>query len=176
MIGHFRAFVFCVIFLTLQLATSIAQSKPGEAPAAPVPQQILSAKKVFIANAGGDEMAPGEPIFSGGTDRAYNQFYAAVKNWGRFEVVGSPAQADLVLEIRQETQMVVLGGKAGGSAIPLFKLKIIDPKTNMLLWAFRIHGEFGLGQGNSDRNFDQAVYRLVFRFQTLLAQATPDKP
>lgn len=173
MICHFRSFVFCFVFLTLQLATSTAQSKPAESPTALVPAQILSAKRVFIANAGGDEMAPDDPIFSGGPDRAYNQFYAAVKSWGRVEVVGSPAQADLLLEIRQETRTVALGGKGGGSAIPLFQLKIIDPKTNVLLWAFHIHGEFGVGQGNSDRNFDQSMKALVIRLQTLIAPATP---
>lgn len=173
MICHFRSFVVCFIFLTLQFAISTAQSKPTEAPTAPVPAQILSAKKIFIANAGEDEMAEGDPVFSGGPDRAYNQFYAAVKNWGRFEIVGSPAEADLVLEVSQETQTVALGGKAGGSATPLFELEIIDPKTNVPLWAFHIHGEFGFGQANSDRNFDQAVNRLVLRFQTLLAPATP---
>jgi hypothetical protein len=173
MICHFRSYPLCFIFLALQLATSMAQSKPTEAPAAPVPAQILSAKKVFIANAGGDEMALGDPIFTGGPDRAYNQFYAAVKNWGRLEVAGSPAEADLVLEIRQATQTVTLGGKAGGSATPLFQLKLVDPKTNLLLWAFHIHGEFGYGQANSDKNFDQAVNRLVLRFQTLIAQGSP---
>lgn len=173
MMRHFRSFVFCFIFLTLQFAASRAQSKPKEAPTAPVPAQILSAKKVFIANAGEDEMAEGDPVFSGGPDRAYNQLYAAVKNWGRFEIVDSPGQADLVLEIRQETQTVALGGKAEESAIPLFQLKILDPKTNVLLWAFHIHGEFGLGQANSDRNFDQAVNRLMLRLQTLVSQGPP---
>ena len=174
MIRHFRSFVFCFIFLTLQLATLVAQSKPTEPPTAPVPEQILSAKRVFIANAGGDEMAPDDPIFTGGPDRAYNEFYAAVKSWGRFEIVGSPAEADLVLEIRQETQTVALGGKAGGftggSDIPLFQLKVSDPKTNVLLWAFHLHGEFGLGQANSDKNFDEAVNRLVIRLQTLVGR------
>lgn len=173
MIRYRHSSVFCFIFLALQLATSMAQSKPAESPAAPVPAQILSAKRVFIANAGGDEMAPDDPIFSGGPDRAYNQFYAAVKEWGRFKVVDSPGQSDLVLEVRQETQTVALGGNRGGSAIPLFQLKLIDPKMSVLLWAFHIHGEFGLGQANSDRNFDEAVNRLVIRLQTLVGQAMP---
>lgn len=177
MIRYSRSLVFCLVFLTLQLATLTAQSKPAETPSGPVPAQILSAKRVFIANAGGDEMTPDDPIFSGGPDRAYNQFYAAVKNWGRLEIVGSPAEADLVLEIRQETQAVLLSGKAGGftggSYVPLFQLKIIDPKTNVLLWAFHLHGEFGVGQGNSDRNFDQSMKTLVMRLQMLIAQGSP---
>ena len=168
MIRHFRRAVFCFTFAMLQLSISIAQSKSTAAPTAPVPMQILSAKKIFIANAGGDQMANYEPSFSGGSDRAYNQFYAAVKSWGRFEIVGSPAEADLLLEIRQN----VTGGPGGAASglIPQFRLKIRDPRTNVLLWGFNIHGQFGLGQGESDRNFDQAVSRLVMDLQMLLGR------
>ena len=30
----------------------------------------------------------------------YNEFYAAMKSWGRYELVSSPADADMVFEIR----------------------------------------------------------------------------
>lgn len=170
-ICHFRSSFSCFIFLTLQLATSMAQSKPTEAPKAPVPAQILSAKKVFIANAGGDQLTEDDPIFTGGPDRAYNEFYAAIKSWGRFNMVGSPAEADLLLEIRQEVLIGSLGGKAGGFATPMFHLEIRDPKTNALLWAFHIHFQFGAGQANSDRNFDQLVNRLVMNLRALVTPA-----
>ena len=52
-----------------------------EAPAAPVPPLILTAKKVFIANGGGDESLFDSPQYRGGPDRLYNEFYAAVKSW-----------------------------------------------------------------------------------------------
>jgi hypothetical protein len=154
-----------VVFMT---SATMAAVKPTPAPA-PIPSQIVAAKKIFIANAGGDEMAEDDPIFSGGPDRAYNQFYAAIKGWGRFEVVGSPREADLLLEIRQEVQTVSLGGKAGASDTPLFRLIIRDPKTNTLLWGFHVHSTFGVGQGNSDRNFDEAVDRLVSDLRGLVS-------
>lgn len=170
MIRHFKIAVLCLLGI-LQLPLSIAQGK--SVPTAPVPPQILAAKKVFIANAGGDEMTPDDPIFSGGPDRAYNQFYAATKSWGRLSIVSSPADADLLLEIRQEVQTVALGGKAGGSATPLFHLEIRDPKTNALLWGFHMHAEFGLGQANSDRNFDSAIEHLVSDLQMLCVPLQP---
>jgi len=173
MMRSFRIAVLCLALAMLQLPLSMAQGKPTVAPAAPVPSQILAAKRVFIANSGGDEMAPDDPVFSGGPDRAYNQFYATIKSWGRFNIVGSPADADLLLEIRQEVQTVSLGGKAGGSATPLFRLDIRDPKSNALLWGFHIHSEFGLGQGNSDRNFDQAVDRLANELRILVTPSPP---
>lgn len=86
---RFRMAVLCLTLGMLQLPLLMAQNKPTVAPDAPVPPQILVAKKVFIANAGGDQMTPDDPSFSGGPDRAYNQFYAAIKSWGRFSIVGS---------------------------------------------------------------------------------------
>jgi len=159
-----------VVLMMFQQPPAWAGTKPVAAPVAPLPSQIVAAKKIFIANAGGDEMAEDDPIFSGGPDRAYNQLYAAMKSWGRFEVVGSPAEADLLLEIRQEVQTVVLGGKVGASDTPLFQLIIRDPKTNALLWGFHVHSKFGLGQGSSDMNFDQAMDRLVSDLRAVVSQ------
>jgi hypothetical protein len=159
------ALSIAVVFTT---SATTAAVKPSPV-AAPIPAQIVAAKKIFIANGGGDEMAEDDPIFSGGPDRAYNQFYAAMKSWGHFEIVGSPAEADLLVEIRQEVQTVSLGGRAGGSDTPLFQLIIRDPKTNTLLWGFHVHSKFGVGQGNSDRNFDEAVDRLVSGLRGLVS-------
>jgi hypothetical protein len=53
-------------------------SKAG--PLAPIPSQILAAKKIFIANRGGDEVLFDSPQYSGGPDRLYNEFYAAMKS------------------------------------------------------------------------------------------------
>jgi hypothetical protein len=163
MIRRFRTAALCFTLAMLQISFVLAQGKATPTPIAPIPPQILAAKKVFIANAGGDEMAPNEPVFSGGPDRAYNQFYAAIKSWGRFEIVNSPADADLLLEIRE----YVFG------LSPQFQLKICDPKTNAMLWGFNIHSEFGAGQANSDRNFDSAVGHLTIDLRMLV---TPSQP
>ena len=173
MIRGFRSAAFCLVFAALQLATSMAQSKQKTAPPGPIPAQILSAKNVFISNAGGDEMAPGDPRFSGGPSRAYDQFYAAMKTWNRFATVNSPAEADLLLEIRQSVSSVVPVGPQGSSFLPLFQLTIRDPRTNATLWAFHIHAKFGLGQGDSDRVFDQSMNRLVNELQALTGPITP---
>lgn len=169
MFCHFKA---VALFWLAIVLSPIVLAQTNAASAAPVPAQIPAAKKIFIANAGGDEMAEDDPIFSGGPDRAYNQLYAAMKSWGRFEIVGSPAEADLLLEIRQEVQTVDLGGKAGSSDIPLFRLTIRDPKSNALLWGFHVHFKFGVGQGNSDRNFDLAMDRLVSDLRAVVFRAS----
>ena len=131
----------------------------------PIPTQIITAKKVFIANAGGDDPGIDEPIFSGGVDRSYNQFYDAMKSAGRYELVGSPAEADLLFEIRftvsTSTTKVFKGDSIGSTLDPQFRLEIRDPKTSTLLWAFTEHVQWAILQGNRNRNFDQASGRIV---------------
>ncbi|HKV81311.1 MAG TPA: hypothetical protein VJP02_24400 [Candidatus Sulfotelmatobacter sp.] len=160
-----------------------AQTK--QIPPAPIPTQISTAKRVFIANGGGDDPGIDDPLFSGGIDRSYNQFYAAMKSAGRYELVGSPAEADLLFEIRfaveTSTTKVFKGDTIGPSLDPQFRMEIRDPKTNTLLWAFTEHVQWAILQGNRNRNFDQASARIVadvlaLGTRALAATTTPAKP
>src|SRR5258708_604970 len=78
------------------------EAQAVQSPASSVPSpQIAAAKSVFIMNAGSENRAEkARALFTGGPDRAYNQFYAAMKDWGRFRLVSSPAGADLIVEIQ----------------------------------------------------------------------------
>ncbi len=171
---------FSLAILLLQASVWAAeQAKP--APAAPIPVQILAAKKVFLANAGGDQTLPDDGQFSGGVERSYNQFYAAIKTWGRYEIVGAPGDADLLLEIRFTVPPVggpvVRGDTIGGRPYdPQFRLEIRDPKSNAVLWGFTEHAQWAILQGNRDRNFDQALTRIVSDVQGLIAPADAAKP
>ncbi len=91
---------YCALAISF-IAVQVCAAKDTKVvlPAAPAPPQISTAKTVFIANAGGEDN-PSDSQFSGGPDRAYNQFYAAIKSWGRYELVLTPANADLLLELR----------------------------------------------------------------------------
>ncbi|MGC2793613.1 MAG: hypothetical protein WA899_16430, partial [Candidatus Sulfotelmatobacter sp.] len=92
--------LFLIVAISALIQAVSAQQSKETAPA-PVPAQIAAAQKVFISNAGGAslETVIDETVFNGGPDRPYNQFYAAMKSWGRYEVVSTPADADLVFEI-----------------------------------------------------------------------------
>jgi hypothetical protein len=92
---------FSVMVALLGSVTAV-RAQPSQWPAsAPVPAQIAAAQKVFISNAGGEsfERVIDQTVFKGGPDRPYNQFYAAMKGWGRYALVSSPDGADLVVEI-----------------------------------------------------------------------------
>lgn len=165
------------------VATSLASvsavfaqsAKPVPAGPAPVPARILGAKKVFIANAGGDERSTTDPLYNGGPDRTYDGLYAALKSWGRYELVNDPADADLVMEIKFQIERPVLKGNTLTSSDydPKFRLTIRDPKTNVLLWGFTEHAQWALLQGNRDRNFDAALGKIVGDVQALGADASP---
>jgi hypothetical protein len=169
--------ILAVVMSSLFTGFATAQGKQKLEPA-PIPTQISTAKKVFIANAGGDDPGVVEPLFSGGPDRAYNQFYAAMKSAGRYELVGSPADADLLFEVRftviSDKRPTGLWGTNGTADAndAVFRLEIRDPKINALLWAYNEHMEWALLQGNRNKNFDQALARLVTDVAGLAARAS----
>jgi hypothetical protein len=140
---------------------------------APVPSGILSAKKIFISNAGADSGLFPHP-FSGGPERAYNQFYTAMQSWGRYEIVADPVDAELVFELR----LIAPNGpanankqKGASDPLPMFRLVIFDGKTHFVLWALTESIYEALVQKTHDRNFDEALSALVTDLKNLTGKA-----
>jgi hypothetical protein len=130
-----------------------------ETPTAPVPVQILTAKKVFISNASGECGVSYCPVPS----QPYNEFYAVVKSWGRYEIVSTPAAADLVFEIHF-------------TPIPQVGLVILDPETRITLWTFveLVHPASRPATGR--KNFDKAMTTLVDDVKKLVTPSAADAP
>jgi hypothetical protein len=164
---YLRAIVRVSLVIVLLQISALAAEHSKLVPAAPVPPQIVGAKKVFVANAGGDERWYEKPIFSGGPSRAYDQFYAAMKNAGRYEIVNSPAEAELIFEIGLTAPMVSVRGDYD----PQFRLAIRDPKTNTLLWAFTEHVQLAVLKEVRDNNFDQTMEKIIGDLQGLSASS-----
>jgi len=161
---HFKLPFPQITFTLLLLSISMLAADKKQSPAAPVPAQILSAKKIFIANAGGDESVFEEGSqYTGGTTRAYNQLYDAMKTWAHFELVSSPAEADLLVEIEFINNLVQpnQNGLFSPQSDPRLHLTIRDPKTNAILWGISEHAQWAILQGNRDRNFDTAMSKIV---------------
>lgn len=145
------------------------KAKKAVLPQAPVPAQIVTGKKVFVAYGGGESnFRPGG--YSGDVDRTYDQFYAALKSWGHYELVSAPAEAELVFEVSFVNPLIGTRVSSGGGTTavnsesqrdPQLKLVIIDLKTHVVLWALTQHVEFGWRQESRDKNFDQAMAALV---------------
>lgn len=183
------------------ISSALLQAQSQVAPVAPIPSQILTAKKVFISNAGVEfawnrESAwNGEPTWSGGLTRPYNQLYATIKNWGQYELLAAPVDADIVIEISVIDPVVggtVLSQNGGSSDTPQFKLVLLDPKTRIVLWTIKEivpvktiawNGEIPTQRGqleiremnrqiqeSRDKNFDDGIDKLVADLKALIAQ------
>jgi hypothetical protein len=132
---------------------------------APVPGQILTAKRMFISNAGSESYGSQSYFrltrYDGGPDRFYNQFYAAMKNWGHYELADSPADADVVCEVRFTSPIVDKQSPYELVYDPQLNLTIVDPKTRVALWSLTEHIQPARNKEGDNKNFDQAVSRIV---------------
>ena len=75
-----------VILCLFASVYAVAGKSRKDIPPAPLPSVVVNAKKVFLTN-------------GGGSDLAYDTFYSERKNWGKYVIVGSPDDADLIVEI-----------------------------------------------------------------------------
>jgi hypothetical protein len=166
-----RLALYYVCFLA---ATGLAQNSTAKGAetmptAGPVPPAVLTAKTVFVANAGADGGLFPHP-FSGDPNRGYDQFYAALQGLGQYELVSDPSQADVVLELRLTAPYgPTNANKVNGAADPLptFRLEIYDRRSHYLLWALTESIEIAVKQKTHDRNFDEALTNLLADFQAL---------
>lgn len=165
----------CIAILSTVAAS--AQQVP-EAGGAPVPPALFTAKKVFVSNAGADSGLFPHP-FSGSPDRPYNQFYAAVQEWGRYELVAEPQEAELVFEI----QLIAPNGptnankqEGASDPLPMFRLSILDRKTHYILWALTESIAPATLQKTHDHNFDEALATLTLDLKRLTTKSPAGTP
>jgi hypothetical protein len=160
-----------IVAVIMVSAPALMAGAPKNTPPAPLPAQITTARKVFISNAGED------PHFKQlGLHRSYDQFYAAMKDWGRYELVTSPSEADTVFEISLASQIEKYGHEQ--ETVPFLRLAILDPKTRITLWEFTEDLETGgivIVGLHLDAKFDKAMARMVEDVKGLV-QPPPSPP
>jgi hypothetical protein len=126
----------------------MAQQQPT--PSAPIPAQVLSARRVFISNGGDDDWTIPHQIHA--PNLTYNEFYADIKSWGKYELVPSPADADVVFEIRSYDSL-----QAGLQ----LRLSILDRKTHITLWSLTQKIEGASRTAAARKNFGEGMNALV---------------
>ncbi|WP_239461499.1 hypothetical protein [Occallatibacter savannae] len=161
-------FVLLAALGPVALSNNVAKAQDP----AGVPPAIRSATKLFLSNAGAERGLFPKP-FSGNPDRAYTQFYSALKaagQAGRYEVVSDPSDAELVLELR----LIAPAGptnadkqKGASDPLPEFRLTIYDEKTHYILWTLNESIGVAALQRTHDRNFDEALTKLLVDFEQL---------
>jgi len=134
-----------------------AKTPPPDISAAPVPPQILSAHKVFISNGEGTGMIWPPNLI-------YDAFYAGMKSWAKFELVPTPADADLVFEVRYFE---------GSYRRPLesVQLLIFDPKTHATLWHFTRQLQGWNRPETGRKNFESDMSALLNNVKQLVTGA-----
>jgi hypothetical protein len=147
-----------MLFVMIAVAVNAQSAKNAMPAPAPVPEQIAKAKTVFVSNAGAD----GAEIYSGGVDRPYNQFYAAMKSWGRYELKPAPAGSDLVFELLFTTVPT--------EPFSRLRLTILDPATHAALWSFTAHVKPAIRQSTGDGNLDDAMASLIASVKEVVAR------
>jgi hypothetical protein len=117
----------------------------------------------------------GGPYIAGDPDRPYDQFFAGLKAFGKFDLVPDPSEADLVLEL----QLTAPNGPSKGSKVngasdpvPMLRLVIYDRKSHYVLWAVTESIEIAFLQKTHDRNFDLAVTALLNDFERVSGKMT----
>jgi hypothetical protein len=163
-----------LLVLAGALASMSAAQELSDAPPAPMPAQFASAKKVFISNGGTEgTLVDYLTACTGSPDGFYNQFHAAMKSWGRYQLVGAPADADLIFEIH-------LDQGDPPTSYPEFRVTIFDPQTHVRLWT--VSKEFALAVRAATKRKEYSQTMSVFldevkkaTTQTTAAASVPGK-
>lgn len=154
----------CTILSCLLVLTPALAAQQTSTDAAPIPPQLLKAHTVFVSNGGGSNYFD---ALDGGANRAYNTFYKELQQTKVYMLVSSPAQADIIFQIHAIAPAV-----SGPNDLELYNpqviLRVLDPKTNAVLWTESANVNAYGTKSRRDRQFDQSVSVLVDK----LAQVT----
>jgi hypothetical protein len=165
-----RRFVIVVCLLSTSFLWA---KKRKDIPQAPLPSTISNAKTVFLSNGGGSN-----------SDLAYDAFYSEMKTWGKFEIVGTPDKANLIVEFAYRVEHAgtrVWGSSSGSSNTygqttnyygntqlhsaeipdPQLILTIYDPTTMVSLWFTVDHRRLARLERNREKETINSAERLV---------------
>jgi hypothetical protein len=160
------AIIFLLLFASVLASGQRARK---DIPAAPLPGAIVNAQKVFLSN-------------GGGSDLAYDAFYSAMKTWGKYRIVGSPDDADLIVELAY--RVVDKGTRVWSSTNtyngatdvhsrevtdPQLVLTIYDAKTKNSLWSTIDHRRLARREKNREKETINSAERLVDELRTRAA-------
>ena len=124
----------CLILALLPLACARETPPPSPQPPPDVVARVTAAKTIFLSNAGANDSFGYE--IPGGPNVSYNELYAALKQWGYFQLVDSPAHADLVFQIHGTELIPNLEDTLSEHPIarqhaPKLELAILDPHRDL---------------------------------------------
>jgi hypothetical protein len=152
---------------------------PPQPPPPDVISRVTAAKKIFVSNAGADTYFAHD--IPGAANVTYNEFYAALKQWGYFQLVASATQADLIFQIQGTEELPDIEHTGTGvknkdytSTLypPMLNLSILDP-SQLLLFKIVIPAGRGSNKAKGAIAFTQSIDALTDRVKALVATPVP---
>jgi hypothetical protein len=164
------------------LTATYAQQAVAPPPPAVI-AAVTSAKKIFLSNAGADTEFIRNS--TAGASGSYDELYAALKQWGYFQLVDSPTQADIIFEIRStETQdfreeydpnpsNVSHTQDILGAQHPILTLSIFNASTRSPIWKIVSPAGFAGSKNKGRIAFTQSIATLTDKIKALVAVPAP---
>ena len=141
--------------------TTLEAKNRKDVPSAPLPAVVVNAKKIFLSNGGGSNLA-------------YDTFYSEMKQWGKYEIAGSPEDADLIVELAFRVEdhgtRVWSSNNTYNGTTQVYSRRIVDPqltltifdaKTKNSLWSEVDHRRLARREKNQEKETINSAERLV---------------
>jgi hypothetical protein len=128
---------------------------------APIPTQIAAAKTAFLSNAC--------ELDYNSCRKAYNDIYEGLQKWGKYKLVGTTEDADLILELHYAP------AEPPSTQIP-FRIVILDAHNQFKLWTINEHIDYSFTAANSASTLGDAVQRILADFKVIAAPGATAGP
>jgi hypothetical protein len=155
-----RIALFAVASLLLCAVLSAQEPPPNPAVISPN-ARLMAARSIFIEHAGG--ILPNDVIGD------------AFQGWGRYTVVGDPADADIIVSIEAPTSdsgVTVADGRRSSTVasaqVTQIRLRILDAHDRVVLWSSSEQPKSSIKEKTREDNVVEASLRLFRRFRTLV--------
>jgi hypothetical protein len=176
-----RAVPLLLLFLAIALlAQDKEKTNPEPEPSKPVfvspAARLAAAKTALVVNAGGSEVP-------------YNIISNGIEGWGRYRLVDSRSQADVVIEVTSpddESKSVSTKTRVGPSgrmedsastnrnlSNGAIKLVVLDARTRIVLWSASEQPKGGFRQRARDDHLVEAASHLLAKFRERLEPPPP---
>jgi hypothetical protein len=180
-ISRMYGLVFCAFGLVMLAGCMEKPAPPPPPPPPPISTEIANAKRVFVSNLGSDAVAAVN--LPGGANGCYNTFYASLQQWGHYQLVNSPSDAELIFEIHTTKRPVTEWNsccEARSSTHDYIKypaiisLTVKNASTHTTLWSTEVGF---LSTANTEKTelkqFDQTIEALTNRLKAMIPAAGP---
>lgn len=162
-----RGLIVSVLAYLCLLAIAAAQQPPK--PAMTPSAKLAGATSAYLKRAGAGDIA-------------WNVITTGLEGWGRYKLVDSPDNADVIIEVSQPSEGGLSVSSSTSTKTPMgetqdkasattkissgpIKLVVYDAKSKMPLWTATEQPKFAMKQKAREDNTVEAAQRLVSKFR-----------